>query len=141
MSKKNNDRNNNQGCGCANIPISVIILFLGGGFWWFKKNGLPDINTNQINSLLAKVPGIELQLPVSEPAPPPVVTPTPTPTLPPVSIPSSPELPTVPETAEATKNNQGISEPTQPSLSKTSTQNRLGEKTDSRNLFKPLSGY
>ncbi|MEM7593066.1 MAG: family 10 glycosylhydrolase [Cyanobacteria bacterium P01_A01_bin.83] len=103
------EQNKNKGCGCANIPISVIILFLGGGFWWFKRNGLPDIDINQINSLLAKVPGIELQLPVSEPAPPPVVPPSPTPTLPPVSIPSSPELSPVTETAEATENNQGTS--------------------------------
>lgn len=103
------EQNKNKGCGCANVPISVIILFLGGGFWWFKRNGLPDIDPNQINSLLAKVPGIELQLPVSEPAPPPVVPPTPTPTLPPVSIPSSPELSPVTETAEATENNQDTS--------------------------------
>ncbi|MEM8720232.1 MAG: family 10 glycosylhydrolase [Cyanobacteria bacterium P01_G01_bin.39] len=103
------EQNKNKGCGCANVPISFIILFLGGGFWWFKRNGLPDIDPNQINSLLAKVPGIELQLPVSEPAPSPVVPPTPTPTLPPVSIPSSPELSPVTETAEATENNQGTS--------------------------------
>ena len=83
---------NNKGCGCANIPISVILLFLGGGFWWFKKNGLPDINLSQINSLLAKVPGIEIQIPIEELAPPPAP-PTPTPTLPPVSIVSSPKLP------------------------------------------------
>ena len=83
---------NNKGCGCANIPISVILLFLGGGFWWFKKNGLPDIDLSQINSLLAKVPEIEIQIPIEEPAPPPAP-PTPTPTLPPVSIVSSAKLP------------------------------------------------
>ena len=105
------EQNNKKGCGCANIPLSVIILFVGGGFWWFKTKGLPDIDINQINNLLAKVPGVELKLPVSEPAPP-SVPPTPTPTLPPVAIASSPKLPPIPETsAEAVDNqdNQGIS--------------------------------
>lgn len=85
-------KNKNQGCGCANIPISVILLLLGGGFWWFKKNGLPDINIGQVNDLLAKIPGIEIQIPVNEPASPPTP-PTPTPTLPAVSITASPKLP------------------------------------------------
>ena len=89
-------QNKNQGCGCANIPISVMLLFLGGGFWWFKKNGLPDINIDRVNDLLAKIPGIEMQIPVNEPAPPPNL-PTPTPTLPAVSITTSPELPPTPE--------------------------------------------
>ena len=92
-------KSQNKGCGCANIPISVILLVLGGGFWWFRKNGLPDIDPSQINSLLAKVPGVEIQIPVSQPTPPPVP-PTPTPTLPPVSIVSTPKLPTVPEVTE-----------------------------------------
>ncbi|MBE9045023.1 family 10 glycosylhydrolase [Pleurocapsales cyanobacterium LEGE 10410] len=90
------EQNKNKGCGCANVPISVILLFLGGGFWWFKKNGLPDINIGQINDLLAKIPGIEIQIPVNEPAPPPAP-PTPTPTLPAGSITASPELPPTPE--------------------------------------------
>jgi hypothetical protein len=31
------------GCGCLNIPISVIILLLGSGFWWFSQNGHLEI--------------------------------------------------------------------------------------------------
>ncbi len=88
-------QNKNKGCGCANIPISVILLFLGGGFWWFKNNGLPDIDLNQINSLLAKIPGVEISLPIAEPDPPPAP-PTPTPTLPSSPIVSSPKLPSSP---------------------------------------------
>ena len=89
------DTNKNKGCGCANIPISVVLLFIGGGFWAVKKYGLPEINISQINSALARVPGIEIQIPVDEP-PTPATPPTPTPTLPP-SIASSPELPPTPE--------------------------------------------
>ena len=88
--------NRNKGCGCANIPISVILLLIGGGFWAVKKYGLPEINVGQINSALAKIPGIEIQIPVKEP-PTPAVPPTPTPTLPPTPIASSPPTPT-PET-------------------------------------------
>ncbi|NEO91806.1 MAG: family 10 glycosylhydrolase [Moorea sp. SIO3G5] len=36
MSNKNNE---NSGCGCANIPISVILLVLGGGYWWLNHQG------------------------------------------------------------------------------------------------------
>lgn len=89
------EQNQNKGCGCANIPISLILLLIGGSFWGFRKYGLPDIDINQINSLLAKIPGVEIAIPVPEPSPPPIpkTVPTPTPTLPPVSIPSSPKLP------------------------------------------------
>ena len=92
------EQNQNKGCGsgCANIPISVILLFIGGGFWWFRKYGLPDIDVSQINSLLERIPGVEIAIPVSEPTPPPAP-PAPTPSLPPVSIVSSPQLPPTPE--------------------------------------------
>ncbi|MEO1670676.1 MAG: family 10 glycosylhydrolase, partial [Cyanobacteria bacterium J06631_2] len=82
----------NKGCGCGNMPISLILLFLGGGFWAVKKYGLPDIDVSQINSVLAKVPGIEIQIPVDQP-PLPSTPPTPTPSLPQVSIVSTPKLP------------------------------------------------
>ena len=88
---------NNKGCGCANIPISVILLLLGGGFWAYKKYSLPDINVSQINNVLDKVPGIEIQIPEPEP----LAQPTPTPTLPPVSIVDSPQLPTTKNEPEA----------------------------------------
>ncbi|WP_019504596.1 family 10 glycosylhydrolase [Pleurocapsa sp. PCC 7319] len=80
------------GCGCANIPFSVILLLLGGGYWWFSKNGLPDFDLNRLNSFLAKIPGIEISIPISEPVPPPVP-PQPTPTLPSSPIVSSPSIP------------------------------------------------
>jgi uncharacterized lipoprotein YddW (UPF0748 family) len=32
-----------SGCGCLNIPISVIILILGSGFWWFSQKGHLEI--------------------------------------------------------------------------------------------------
>ncbi|MEL6929778.1 MAG: family 10 glycosylhydrolase [Cyanobacteria bacterium J06600_6] len=89
------DANNKKGCGCGNIPISVILLFLGGSFWAIRKFGLPDINVSQINSVLGKVPGIEIQIPVKQP-PTPATPPTPTPTLPPVSIVDTPQLPSTP---------------------------------------------
>ncbi|BCL36637.1 family 10 glycosylhydrolase [Nostoc sp. MS1] len=33
-----------SGCGCLNIPLSVIILFLGGGYWWFSQKGFSEIS-------------------------------------------------------------------------------------------------
>lgn len=84
--------NNPKGCGCANIPFALILLFLGGGYWWFSKNGLPDFDLNRLNSFLAKIPGIEIAIPISEPVPPPVP-PQPTPTLPSSPIVSSPSIP------------------------------------------------
>ncbi len=43
-----------SGCGCLNIPISVIVLFLGGGIWLFTQRdnlGISKIipNTEQLN--------------------------------------------------------------------------------------------
>ncbi|NEQ84084.1 MAG: family 10 glycosylhydrolase [Moorea sp. SIO2I5] len=34
-----NNKNENSGCGCANIPISLILLVLGGGYWWLNHQG------------------------------------------------------------------------------------------------------
>jgi uncharacterized lipoprotein YddW (UPF0748 family) len=33
-----------NGCGCLNIPLSVIILVLGGGYWWFNQQGFSAIS-------------------------------------------------------------------------------------------------
>ncbi|WP_017744694.1 hypothetical protein [Scytonema hofmannii] len=33
-----------SGCGCSNIPISIIIAILGGGYWWFIQPGNLDIS-------------------------------------------------------------------------------------------------
>nr|MDZ8071759.1 hypothetical protein [Nostoc sp. DedQUE01] len=33
-----------NGCGCLNIPFSVIIAVLGAGYWWFSQKGNLDIS-------------------------------------------------------------------------------------------------
>jgi len=33
-----------HGCGCANIPFSLIIVIFGGGYWWFSQKGNSDIS-------------------------------------------------------------------------------------------------
>lgn len=42
------------GCGCSNIPISILLIILGGGYWWFSQRGYLEIskfldNSNKIN--------------------------------------------------------------------------------------------
>ena len=32
-----------NGCGCANIPFSLVIVIFGGGYWWFSQKGNLDI--------------------------------------------------------------------------------------------------
>ncbi|ACC78805.1 family 10 glycosylhydrolase [Nostoc punctiforme] len=38
------------GCGCSNIPISIILIILGGGYWWFSQKGYPEISKFLDNS-------------------------------------------------------------------------------------------
>jgi len=33
-----------NGCGCLNIPISLIIVIFGGGYWWFSQKSNLDIS-------------------------------------------------------------------------------------------------
>ncbi len=33
-----------SGCGCSSVPISLIILILGGGYWWFIHLGHLNIS-------------------------------------------------------------------------------------------------
>ncbi|MDB9520518.1 family 10 glycosylhydrolase [Dolichospermum circinale CS-1225] len=33
-----------NGCGCANIPFSLIIVIFGGGYWWFSQKGNLDMS-------------------------------------------------------------------------------------------------
>jgi uncharacterized lipoprotein YddW (UPF0748 family) len=42
----------NSGCGCGSIPLSFILLGLGGGYWWLIYLG----NIQQIAKLLPKLP-------------------------------------------------------------------------------------
>lgn len=71
----------NSGCGCANIPISVILIFLGLGYWGWTK-----IDASQWVKLLP--PAIAQFVPQAQP----LVNPTPLPSSPvkPVPQPSSP---------------------------------------------------
>ncbi|MEH2195498.1 MAG: family 10 glycosylhydrolase [Nostoc sp.] len=38
------------GCGCSNIPISIILIILGGGYWWFSQRGYLEISKFLDNS-------------------------------------------------------------------------------------------
>ncbi|VEP14100.1 conserved hypothetical protein [Hyella patelloides LEGE 07179] len=78
-----------NGCGCANIPISVILLFIGGGYWAFSKYGIPDVN-----HLVSRIKGEEVAPAL-----------TPTPTLPAAPIIENPNLPTSPVVPSTTPNN------------------------------------
>jgi uncharacterized lipoprotein YddW (UPF0748 family) len=60
-----------SGCGCLNIPISVIIAVLGGGYWWFSQPGHLDISR-----LLPK--HLPIALPFVDSTPTATVTPVPT---------------------------------------------------------------
>lgn len=71
---------NNQkpsGCGCLNIPISLILLVLGGGYWWFKHQDKVDIRQFLADNSPVTIPGVS-STPSESP-----ITPTP-------SLPSSP---------------------------------------------------
>ena len=118
------------GCGCAKIPVSVILLLLGGGYWWFSNNGLPDFDLSRLNSLLAKIPGVEISIPTSEPAPP-SVPPQPTPTLPSSPIVPSTSLPNSPPNLPSSP----IVESPQPKPSQNTTKksNQQPEQVKSQN--------
>ncbi|MDZ8053429.1 MAG: family 10 glycosylhydrolase [Aulosira sp. ZfuVER01] len=56
-----------NGCGCSNIPISLIIVFFGGSYWWF---------TNKVNLDISSL------LPKNQPINIPILHPTPTSSIP-----------------------------------------------------------
>lgn len=60
MSRQNKKTN---GCGCSNIPISIIIAILGGGYWWFSQKGNLDIS-----NLLSKIQQITIPILNSTPS-------------------------------------------------------------------------
>ena len=69
-----NKKKEPSGCGCANIPISVILLVLGGGYWWFTNQGHLYISKLLPDNLPIAIPGLN-STPTERPI-------TPTPTLP-----------------------------------------------------------
>jgi uncharacterized lipoprotein YddW (UPF0748 family) len=44
--------NNKKGCGCSRIPISLILVLCGGGYWWL----IPQGNLAKIAKLLPPLP-------------------------------------------------------------------------------------
>ncbi|MGB3296421.1 MAG: family 10 glycosylhydrolase [Phormidesmis sp.] len=99
----------NSGGGCGSIPFSVILLFLGLGYWGFTR--LDDINIkayvlDNISTLAADLPGKDFflsELPVPEPVGSLTASKPPTPTvsmqLPPIEMPAaSPQPPDAPVT-------------------------------------------
>ncbi|MCG6134491.1 MAG: family 10 glycosylhydrolase [Nostoc sp. LLA-1] len=66
-----------NGCGCANIPISVIILFVGFSGWWFSHQGSRDMMTNLFTNLLGQHQ--QIAIPILNPTPSADITPTSTP--------------------------------------------------------------
>ncbi len=51
----------NQGCGCSRIPFSLMIVILGGGYWWLISQGnftkissrLPDLQRGNILAIIS----------------------------------------------------------------------------------------
>ncbi|WP_341531009.1 family 10 glycosylhydrolase [Nostoc sp. UHCC 0302] len=88
MSRQNKKPN---GCGCSNIPFSLIILILGGGYWWFSHKGNLDIS-----KLLPK--NQQISIPILNPTPTTSSTPTQT-----TSLTPTPSLSSTPNSAPYNK--------------------------------------
>lgn len=73
-----------SGCGCANIPISVILLVLGGAYWGFSQQKNLDIKLLADN-LPVTIPGLN-----SPPPEPESFNPTNIPTNSPPTLPNAP---------------------------------------------------
>ena len=106
MSNKKNKNKKNSGCGCANIPISLILLVLGGGYWWFNhQGGFAAISQLLPENLPIAIPGLNstpAEPEASAPNEPSVST---TPSLPnaPIVQPSNQEASPTPETPETSE--------------------------------------
>ena len=48
-----------NGCGCSSIPISLIIVILGGGYWWFIHLGHLNISRLLPNNQQTATPRIK----------------------------------------------------------------------------------
>lgn len=47
-----------NGCGCSNIPISIILVILAGGYWWFSQKGNLDISKLLPKNLGITIPSL-----------------------------------------------------------------------------------
>ncbi|MBE9030615.1 family 10 glycosylhydrolase [filamentous cyanobacterium LEGE 11480] len=56
----------NKGCGCANIPISLMLVMLVGGFWGFRQLGKLDLGNTVAKQFGDVIPGLAKQ---KQPAP------------------------------------------------------------------------
>ncbi|BAY09918.1 family 10 glycosylhydrolase [Calothrix sp. NIES-2098] len=87
-----------NGCGCSNIPISLIIVFFGGSYWWFNNHkvnidiskfipknqqiNIPILNHSPTSSIPTPLPSNSNPDPINKQDSPKTVTP-PKPPLPP----------------------------------------------------------
>ncbi|EKD05985.1 MULTISPECIES: family 10 glycosylhydrolase [Limnospira] len=51
-----NQKREPGGCGCASIPFSVILLFLGGGYWLFTQRDNLEISRFFNHEIIADIP-------------------------------------------------------------------------------------
>ena len=89
-----------SGCGCLNIPLSVILAVAGGGYWWFSQAE----NLDMFSRFLSK--DERINIPIFNP----------TPTSPSISIPTASATPknSLPTSVNvASKNNKASSTITQ----------------------------
>jgi len=103
MSNKKNKNKKPSGCGCANIPISVILLVLGGGYWWLNhQGGFAAISQLLPENLPIAIPGLNSTPAEVEPSTPTEPSVSTTPSLPnaPILQPSNQQASPTPETPE-----------------------------------------
>ncbi|NEP02451.1 MAG: family 10 glycosylhydrolase [Symploca sp. SIO2E9] len=108
MPNQKNQKNHKKeprGCGCSNIPISLILLVLGGGYWWFNHQGSLAISKLLPQNLPIAIPGLNSTAAKSESSAPtePAISPS-------LSLPKSPIV---------EPNNQPVSAPTEPTITPT----------------------
>ena len=127
-----NKKKEPSGCGCANIPISVILLAIGGSYWWFTHQGHLYISQLLPDKLPIAIPGLGRTS-----SSPPI---TPIPTLPSSPIVKPNNQPASPEkiTPQVTISNK-TSKTSQIPQAKTSYKTPWEKKSNQRNLFESLS--
>ena len=120
MSRQNK---NKSGCGCSNIPISLVLVLLGGSYWWFTHQKNIDISHLLPKNQPITIPGLN-STPFSDIIPSLSSTSHPTPKRQPASQPTSaPKKPPSPPTPWEKKVIRGIY------LSRYQVTNNADEKT------------